>query len=523
MSAIATYDRNGHQRINSLAMLPLADVVLPQAKESEPAVVACILFDPKQYDAVATDLRPQDFLSHPDRMVFEACGRVRATGALPDIGLVVDELMDSGDLARIGDYTEAGDGKAYLAGLISNPPTTGNAQYYARNVRHAADKRRALEALDLARQSVLDPRGRQTAEVLGEVASQLHAATEQSVNAAPDPQGKPAHLVISQHPRLHEPIIEGVLRREETLNIIAAPKMGKSWLGYGLGLSVVRGRHWLGQFQCRPGRVLLIDNELHESTLANRLRTVAEAMGIAPEDFGDELDILSLRGRLMDIHGIARLLWKIEPKTYDLVILDALYRALPIGVSENDNAAIAMVFNTIDSIAKRLQCAWVNVHHSSKGNQAEKSVTDVGSGAGAQSRAADAHLVLRPHEEDQCVVLDAVVRSFAPIEPVPLRWIFPQWVRDDGIDPNLLRGRLTKGEERQLDRDTEGRDKILSFLSEGVKTVRAIRGELGAGRERCNRLLDGLEADGLVAWDEVTDRGGRMRRYSLKKQQVPDF
>ncbi|MGI6417616.1 MAG: hypothetical protein ACOX1P_18335 [Thermoguttaceae bacterium] len=61
-------------------------------------------------------------------------------------------------------------------------------------------------------------------------------------------------------------------------------------------------------------------------------------------------------------------------------------------ISENDNAAIMSLYNVIDGYAARLNTAWVNVHHASKGDQSGKGTTDVGSGAGAQSRAADTHL-----------------------------------------------------------------------------------------------------------------------------------
>ena len=67
---------------------------------------------------------------------------------------------------------------------------------------------------------------------------------------------------------------------------------------------------------------------------------------------------------------------------YDLIIIDALYRILPEGTSENDNAQITRVFNKLDNIAKKNDCAVINIHHSSKGNQGDKAVTDVGAGAG---------------------------------------------------------------------------------------------------------------------------------------------
>ena len=77
-------------------------------------------------------------------------------------------------------------------------------------------------------------------------------------------------------------------------------------------------------------------------------------------------------------------------------------------------------------------------------------VTDVGAGAGAQSRATDTHLVLRPHEEEGCVVLDAAVRSWPPVEPRCLRWTFPVWNPDDSLDPEALK---VEGKKRKREKD----------------------------------------------------------------------
>ncbi len=322
--------------------------------------------------------------------------------------------------------------------------------------------------------------------------------------------------LIADHPRLKEPVIGGLLRRGETANIIAAPKVGKSWLGYSLALSIVMGLLWLGRFQCRQGRVLIIDNELHETTLASRIPTEATGLGIARDAYAADLDVLPLRGRLTDLHGINQALHAVEPGTYDLIILDALYRALPLGTSENDNASMASLFNTIDQITARLNCAWVNIHHASKGDQSGKGVTDIGAGAGAQSRAADAHIVLRQHEEENVVVMEAVVRSFAPVEPLPLRWTFPVWTPADGLDPAAIRGRGTKQEERQGDRDRDGLDKIRTALLSGPLTTRALRRKTGLSRERLERLLDHLEAANEITSKGIVVRGKDAREYCRK-------
>ena len=112
---------------------------------------------------------------------------------------------------------------------------------------------------------------------------------------------------------------------------------------------------------------------------------------------------------------------------------------MPKDTNENDNATMAALYNRLDCLAEALGCAIVLIHHCTKGDQSAKAITDVGAGAGAQSRATDTHLVLRAHEEDKVVVLDAAVRSWPPITPLCLRWDFPLWTPAADLDPTKLR------------------------------------------------------------------------------------
>ena len=250
----------------------------------------------------------------------------------------------------------------------------------------------------------------------------------------------------SCHPHLRRPIIDGLLREGETINVIASPKVGKSWAVCDLALSISTGRDWLGMFPVEAGRVLILDNELHPETIAHRVQRVAEARGIPVDDFAENLDVCSLRGRLADVYDLGgRLFEAIPAGTYSLVVVDAFYRAIPAGTDENSNGGIAQVYNAIDHYAMQLGCGFVLIHHSTKGNQASKSVTDVGAGAGSQSRATDTHLILRPHEEPGAVVLEAAARSWPPVDPIVLRWEFPVWTVDSGLDPAALKQATSKG------------------------------------------------------------------------------
>lgn len=243
-------------------------------------------------------------------------------------------------------------------------------------------------------------------------------------------------LLTQPHP-LRKAVILGILRLGEILNVIAAPKTGKSWLVMLLALCIAVGKSWLGRFGTTENRVLLVDNELHPETISHRLVSLAKSVGIDP---GGNLAVISLRGRQVDLHGLAEMLRSIpERDRPNVVILDAFYRFLPAGCDENSNAAVTALYNVLDSLASELNVAFVIVHHTSKGNQSGKSVTDVGAGAGSQSRAADSHLVLRQHSEEGVVAVDAVARSWPAVEPFCIRNEFPVWVIAPDLDPKDLK------------------------------------------------------------------------------------
>ncbi|MHB8899151.1 MAG: AAA family ATPase, partial [Thermoguttaceae bacterium] len=158
--------------------------------------------------------------------------------------------------------------------------------------------------------------------------------------------------IVTAYPKLRPPVIHPLLRQGETMNNVAGPKVGKSWLMGGLGLSVATGSRWLDTFDCEQGRVLMIDAELHSETIAHRLPMIADAMGIDRSAL-DNIDMWALRGTSADLFKLAPRLNEIEPGKYALVILDAWYRFLPPGISENDNAAVMSLYNQIDGYASR--------------------------------------------------------------------------------------------------------------------------------------------------------------------------
>jgi len=472
----------------------------PFDEPAEQALLGSLILCPSKLADVAGIVEPGDCYRESHRAIFQTLNELRAEGVAfqDDAIIVLTETQRR--------YPAAGVTPELIERLMGAVPIAEHAAYYGQQVRDAADRRRIVhvcrETLQRAQDTSVDP-----ADLLARLDDVRAGRGEDSGPAV-------ASLadLIRDHAQTRPVLIDGLLRRGEVANIIAAPKVGKSWLTYSLALSVATGRPWLDTFQTMPGRVLIIDNELHPETLASRIPMVADAMAIPESERSHRLDVLSLRGRLMDIVRLSRLVESLHPDQYHLVIVDAWYRMLPPNVGENDNAAMASLFNRVDQYAAQTGAAWCLIHHASKGNQSDRRVTDVGSGAGSQSRAADSHIVLREHEEAGCVVMDAAVRSFPPVTPLALQWEFPLWRPVHHLDPSRLADPRSR---QQAVRDVEGRQTILDALADGPLTERKLRAATRLSKERLERLATDLESSRQIVAEEIVVSGHGATQYRL--------
>jgi hypothetical protein len=319
-------------------------------------------------------------------------------------------------------------------------------------------------------------------------------------------------------------VIEGFLRTGEIANIVSGSKSGKSWLSMDLALSVVTGRKWLGRFETSPGEVLIVDAELHRETFYDRLRKVAQRRGITEAEYADELWVRHLRGTSPRVSIDQLESWVLKyfrQARLGLIILDTLSAMLPEHLNENDNGNMMGLYGMVHSLAERAGAAIVLIHHSSKGDQSTKRRTDVGSGAGAQSRAADSHIILRNHQETDAAVLEGDVRSWARPAPVGLRWTFPVWDIDQSLDTTLLASEYSTGRRRREPTQKPPKPAALTFeefwngcLSSEPKTRAEIISEavlLGASQANAKQLLARA-----VPKLEKTGGGNVAERFAIK-------
>ena len=309
-------------------------------------------------------------------------------------------------------------------------------------------------------------------------------------------------------------IVDGLFRRGEVVNWIASPKVGKTWMLYGLLMAITAGGHWLGR-RASKGRVLLIDNELHPETGLQRLHKVAQGSGADLATVDDHLSVAWLRGQGSSFEAIEHNVRQYPKGHFTVIALDAFYRMLPKGVDENANGDMVQIYNHLDRIASISGAAIINVHHASKGDQSQKGTTDVGSGAGSISRATDTHIVFLRHREEGCVTMRAVCRSSAPPDPIVLRIDPPSVTLEPNLDPADIWTPKGKPKARVWSVDEFVAMFVDGKCAKGEVVERAMSHGIPKGEAR--ELLASAESLDLVEAETVKGVGAGRPRQVLRR------
>ena len=212
----------------------------------------------------------------------------------------------------------------------------------------------------------------------------------------------------SGYPEVPPPLIDGLLRRGETMLVFGKPKVQKSLRMLSLAASVAEGRDWAG-FKCEKSRVLVIDNETHPALLAERYAKICDAAGAARRG----VDFLPVWDREYSVEDMMR----DAPHFcgYGLIVFDILARGLPDWCeSESDNRQCAKVWTCVQKTAATAGAAVIVVHHARKSATAD--IVSDPSGAG-WTRYASTIASLSRKEKEPGIWLEAVCRSFASPQP----------------------------------------------------------------------------------------------------------
>ncbi len=239
--------------------------------------------------------------------------------------------------------------------------------------------------------------------------------------------------IMNGIPELKSPVIHGLLRRGEVAQISARSKVGKSWLALQLAMSVAgmgAGASCLG-FRSEPGRVLIADEFPGADTLADRIKTMAEAFSVSPESFksvAENIDVIPARRDKLDFDQLRTLLCGIKKGKYALVLIPDIYLLLPVNFNENDSTQLDYFTQSLDRIAEGLDVGLVICQTQAKPNPNHQKSLE--SGASAMSRSFDTTVILRPHaEDDSMFMFDAKVRSWPNTAPFQVKFHGTHWSR----------------------------------------------------------------------------------------------
>lgn len=289
-------------------------------------------------------------------------------------------------------------------------------------------------------------------------------------------------------------LVTGLLYAGNKMIIGGPPKAKKTWLFHDLALSVASGTRFLGM-GCVQGRVLLIDLELQDFFLDERIRSVARAKEL-PDSVFNNLDVLRLRGRSCDIEGLTRQIVNGENR-YALIVIDPLYRVLA-GMDENMAKEVTGVCAKIEEMAVESGAAIVAGMHFSKGNASNKSSMDRIAGSGVYARDADTIMTLTPHPDDDKFVAEFTLRNFPAMSPVVLCWEAPLYVPNPDIAPFL---RQTARAANAFPREVVVAQ-IEGFLSEEEEMAKSALNkkvkDLGYPRDPVRDLIEELIEEGVL-------------------------
>lgn len=227
---------------------------------------------------------------------------------------------------------------------------------------------------------------------------------------------------LSINPAEPDQILEDTFDVGDKIAIIGSSKLRKSFFLLMMLLDIAAGRDFLPWRVVKPRRVFHIQLEIQSNHYHRRVRRMAQALGIGPEDLTDHLQIVNARGLgLTGTDGVKRIRELVTEFHPEIISFDPLYK-IASGV-ENAAEDFKIVLNSFDELAEVSGAAIAYVHHDSKGTAGDRDIRDRGAGSGVLGRDYDACITLTPHaQEEDAIVVETLLRNYRPQDAFTIAW-----------------------------------------------------------------------------------------------------
>lgn len=291
-------------------------------------------------------------------------------------------------------------------------------------------------------------------------------------------------------------VVVGFLHRGSKALVAAPSKAGKTWLLIDLAISVAQGIPWL-DFTTVQGKVLLVNFEIQEFQIRERIRSVADAKMAAMNDSRmhnlNNLDVWTLRGHARPFTDLLPVISsQISNSNYSLIIIDPIYKGMA-GMNESDAGDISMLVNEFERLAVESGASVVYVHHYAKGNQATKNVIDRMSGSGVFARDADSMVFLSELKLAHHYRFETILRNHPPRPAVAVRFDYPLIHVVPNVVPDKLAG--SGGRPRTADANA---NKLLQILENGPLRFKEWQEQSGMSDGVFNAARKHLAEEGLA-------------------------
>ena len=341
---------------------------MPQSEESERAVLAAVLLDPRLLAAVSGRLRPEDFFAERHRAIFASMIELQESGSSIDLRTLQARLEQKREIDGVG-------GLAYLAGLDVDLPDLGRFDSYVEIVKERSVRRRLIDVCRDVTRDCLDggldapsalARAEQAVLSLGEEAIRrgfvpLARILEETLEMLEESPGKGLTGISSGFLDLDR-LTHG-LGRGSLIIVAGRPGMGKTTFALNVAEhAAIRQQKTVGVFSLEMGqqelalRILASESEVKFGKLRSGLYSQAEAVKLidtmktisrSPLFIDD-----SAAPTILEVASKARRL-KAE-KDLSLLVIDYLQLMQAGGRFENRNLEIAAITRSFKQLAKEL-------------------------------------------------------------------------------------------------------------------------------------------------------------------------
>lgn len=345
----------------------------PHSKEAEQAVLGAALLNKDALSDAIEIIKPEDFYDTAHKEIYSAMLDLFQSSVKVDIITVSEELKKRGSLELAG-------GRAYIAWLPDNTPSSYNAAGYARIVARSADLRALIAAADEIRDRSYSESDDSTAI--------LDRAEQKIFEIAQKRQGRDyTHikdvmrdsLDIINKAALSEGTLTGVstgfsqldkmtrgLQKSNLIIVAARPAMGKSAFALNIALNAAKKSN---------ASVLIFNLEMSKGEIGNRLlameanvemERILEGKTLTQEDWGAIGEATNRMGKMNiaidDTPNISILEMKNKCRRMkaehglDLVVLDYL-QLMDSGTKvENRQQEISKFSRSLKLLAKEMEC-----------------------------------------------------------------------------------------------------------------------------------------------------------------------